>query len=117
MAVGLSVTAASVMTIFKATAREFTFCSTYEDAATVYKKFYGLNFRQYGVDIPPRLDDLRLLIARREGSLEAIPDGCLPPGTPREWTAELTRTRAALDALAHALLLLASAVLTWRTVL
>ncbi|MHA0041759.1 AAA family ATPase [Deinococcus sp. PEB2-63] len=46
-----------------------------------------------------RLDDLRLLIARREGSLEAIPDGCLPPGTPREWTAELTRTRAALDAL------------------
>ncbi|WP_335338665.1 AAA family ATPase [Deinococcus actinosclerus] len=46
-----------------------------------------------------RLDDLRLLIARREGSLEPIPDGCLPPGTPREWTAELTRTRAALDAL------------------
>ncbi|MDR6220457.1 chromosome segregation SMC family protein [Deinococcus soli (ex Cha et al. 2016)] len=46
-----------------------------------------------------RLDDLRLLIARREGSLEPIPDGCLPPGTPREWTAELTRTRAALDVL------------------
>ncbi|MGM9320004.1 chromosome segregation protein SMC, partial [Deinococcus aquaticus] len=46
-----------------------------------------------------RLEDLRVLIARREGSLDPIPDGCLPPGTPREWTAELTAARAALDAL------------------
>ncbi|OOV14976.1 chromosome segregation SMC family protein [Deinococcus sp. LM3] len=46
-----------------------------------------------------RLEDLRVLIARREGSLEPIPDGCLPPGTPREWTAELNAARAALDAL------------------
>ncbi|GAA5531787.1 chromosome segregation SMC family protein [Deinococcus aluminii] len=46
-----------------------------------------------------RLEDLRLLIARREGSLDPIPDGCSPPGTPREWTAELNRTRAELDRL------------------
>ncbi|MBZ9715134.1 AAA family ATPase [Deinococcus multiflagellatus] len=46
-----------------------------------------------------RLDEVRLLIARREGLQEPLPDGCLPPGTPREWTAELTRTRAALEAL------------------
>lgn len=46
-----------------------------------------------------RLEDLRVLIARREGSLEPIPDGCLPPGTSREWTAELNAARAALDAL------------------
>ncbi|WP_102128058.1 chromosome segregation SMC family protein, partial [Deinococcus planocerae] len=46
-----------------------------------------------------RLEDLRLLIARREGSLEPLPDGCSPPGTPREWTAELSRARADLDSL------------------
>ncbi|MFC4639525.1 AAA family ATPase [Deinococcus hohokamensis] len=46
-----------------------------------------------------RLDDLRVLVARREGSLEPIPDGCSPPGTPREWTAELARVRSALDEL------------------
>ncbi|PTA66980.1 AAA family ATPase [Deinococcus arcticus] len=46
-----------------------------------------------------RLDEVRLLVARREGLQEPLPDGCLPPGTPREWTAELTRTRASLEAL------------------
>ncbi|BDP41883.1 Smc1/Cut3/Cut14 family protein [Deinococcus aetherius] len=46
-----------------------------------------------------RLEDLRLLIARREGSLEPLPDGCSPPGTPREWTADLNRTRADLERL------------------
>ncbi|WP_034383338.1 chromosome segregation SMC family protein [Deinococcus sp. YIM 77859] len=46
-----------------------------------------------------RLEDLRLLIARREGALEALPEGCSPPGTPREWTAELTRIRAELERL------------------
>ncbi|GHF28584.1 chromosome segregation protein [Deinococcus metalli] len=46
-----------------------------------------------------RLDDLRLLIARRQGSVEDVPDGALPPGTPREWTATLNRARADLEAL------------------
>ena len=46
-----------------------------------------------------RLEELRLLIARREGSLEPLPDGCSPPGTPREWTAELNRSRAELERL------------------
>ncbi|GAA5512038.1 chromosome partition protein Smc [Deinococcus carri] len=46
-----------------------------------------------------RLEDLRLLVARREGSLDSIPDGCSPPGTPREWTADLNRTRADLERL------------------
>ncbi|UQN06408.1 chromosome segregation SMC family protein [Deinococcus sp. QL22] len=46
-----------------------------------------------------RLDDLRVLMARREGSLEPLPDGCSPPGTPREWTAELARARAELTGL------------------
>ncbi|GGK94775.1 AAA family ATPase [Deinococcus radiotolerans] len=67
---------------------------TREQAAQQYANLIGTQNKARA-----RLDDLRLLIARREGSLEVIPDGCLPPGTPREWTAELTRTRAALDAL------------------
>ncbi|THF72022.1 chromosome segregation protein SMC [Deinococcus sp. Arct2-2] len=46
-----------------------------------------------------RLDDLRVLMARREGSLEPLPDGCTPPGTPREWAAELARARADLTGL------------------
>ncbi|WP_027461306.1 AAA family ATPase [Deinococcus murrayi] len=46
-----------------------------------------------------RLEDLRLLVARREGSLEPLPDGCSPPGSPREWTQELTRLRAELERL------------------
>ncbi|WP_231881581.1 AAA family ATPase [Deinococcus puniceus] len=46
-----------------------------------------------------RLDDLRVLMARREGSLEPLPDGCTPPGTPREWAAGLARARTDLTGL------------------
>ncbi|WP_309571169.1 chromosome segregation SMC family protein [Deinococcus sp.] len=46
-----------------------------------------------------RLDDLRVLIARRQGGVEDLPAGALPPGTPREWTATLNRARADLEAL------------------
>ncbi|GAA0517287.1 chromosome segregation SMC family protein [Deinococcus depolymerans] len=65
-----------------------------EQAAQTYTSLIGAQNRARA-----RLEDLRVLIARREGSLEPIPDGCLPPGTPREWTAELARARAALEAL------------------
>ncbi|UBV43150.1 chromosome segregation protein SMC [Deinococcus taeanensis] len=67
---------------------------TREQAAQTYATLIGTQNKARA-----RLEDLRLLIARREGSLAPIPDGCLPPGTPREWTAELGRVRAALDAL------------------
>ncbi|GGR55246.1 Smc1/Cut3/Cut14 family protein [Deinococcus seoulensis] len=67
---------------------------TREQAAQTYANLIATQNRARA-----RLDDLRVLIARREGSLEPIPDGCLPPGTPREWTAELTRTRSALESL------------------
>ncbi|MDO4263799.1 MAG: chromosome segregation SMC family protein, partial [Deinococcus sp.] len=46
-----------------------------------------------------RLDELRLTIARREGGLGDIPDGCSPPGTPREWAHELGRLRSELEGL------------------
>ncbi|GAA4021249.1 chromosome segregation SMC family protein [Deinococcus rubellus] len=41
----------------------------------------------------------QLLAARREGSLEALPEGALLPGSPREWNAELTRVRTDLAGL------------------
>ena len=31
---------------------------TFEEARESYKKFYGLDFRKYGVDIPPRLEEI-----------------------------------------------------------
>ena len=65
-----------------------------EEAALAYSNLIAEQNR-----VRARLDDLRVLVARREGSLEPIPDGCSPPGTPREWTAELNRARAALEGL------------------
>jgi chromosome segregation protein len=65
-----------------------------EAAALAYANLIGAQNR-----FRARLDDLRVLIARREGSLEPLPDGCSPPGTPREWTAELGRARAELEGL------------------
>ncbi|QFP76450.1 chromosome segregation SMC family protein [Deinococcus sp. AJ005] len=65
-----------------------------EAAAVVYANLIGSQNK-----VRARLDDLRLLIARREGSLEPLHDGCTPFGTPREWTAELARARAELETL------------------
>ena len=32
---------------------------TFEEAREAYEKFYSLDFRRYGVDIPPRLDEVK----------------------------------------------------------
>ena len=39
--------------------RELAMSGTFEEARVAYKKFYSLDFRKYGVDIPPRLDEIR----------------------------------------------------------
>ncbi|PNY82421.1 AAA family ATPase [Deinococcus koreensis] len=65
-----------------------------EDAARAYANLIGAQNK-----VRARLEELRLLIARRQGSLEALPDGCQLPGTPREWTADLGRARTELEAL------------------
>lgn len=39
--------------------RELAMCGSFEDAQKVYDKFYGLNFRKFGVDIPPRLEEIK----------------------------------------------------------
>ena len=39
--------------------RELTMAGTFEDAQGIYNEFYSLNFRKYGVDIPPRLTEMK----------------------------------------------------------
>ena len=39
--------------------RELTMSGTFEEARDAYQKFYSMDFRKYGVDIPPRLDDAK----------------------------------------------------------
>jgi hypothetical protein len=38
--------------------RALVMAGTFEEARAAYEKFYSLDFRKYGVDIPPRLDDI-----------------------------------------------------------
>jgi len=38
--------------------RALVMSGTFEEARGAYEKFYSLDFRKYGVDIPPRLDDI-----------------------------------------------------------
>lgn len=38
--------------------RALAMAGTFEEARAAYEKFYSLDFRKYGVDIPPRLDDI-----------------------------------------------------------
>lgn len=39
--------------------RALTMAGTFEEARDAYEKFYSLDFRRYGVDIPPRLDEVK----------------------------------------------------------
>jgi hypothetical protein len=39
--------------------RALVMAGTFEEAREAYEKFYSLDFRKYGVDIPPRLDDVK----------------------------------------------------------
>lgn len=42
-----------------ASVRALTMAGTFEEAREAYEKFYSMDFRRYGVDIPPRIDDLK----------------------------------------------------------
>ena len=44
--------------ICESSLRELAMSGTFEEGRKAYQKFYSLNFRQYGVDIPPRIDDI-----------------------------------------------------------
>jgi len=44
--------------VCKSSIRALVMAGTFEEARGAYEKFYSLDFRKYGVDIPPRLDEL-----------------------------------------------------------
>ena len=61
--------------ICRASIRELTMAGTFEEGRQAYEKFYSLNFRQYGVDIPPRLEEVtknKKLLEEAGNSLKQI---------------------------------------------
>ena len=58
--------------------RALVMAGTFEEAREAYQKFYSLDFRKYGVDIPPRLDeicnDTKSLISAQETLKPIIKD-------------------------------------------
>ena len=56
--IDLEVPAKILRDVCESSIRALTMAGTFEEARTAYEKFYSLDFRKYGVDIPPRLDDI-----------------------------------------------------------
>lgn len=56
--VTLEIPAKILKDIAESSLRELAMSGTFEEARSAYQKFYSLDFRKYGVDIPPRLDDV-----------------------------------------------------------
>jgi hypothetical protein len=63
--------------------RELTMAGTFEECQEIYEDFYSLDFRKYGVDIPPRLKELKE--AKETGTEHllgySVPPKQLPPDT------------------------------------
>ena len=76
--IDLKIPAKILRDVCMSSVRALTMAGTFEEARNAYEKFYSLDFRKYGVDIPPRLDDIcndtnRLLYAKQ--SLKQIEGG------------------------------------------
>ena len=68
--IDLEIPAKILRDICESSIRALAMAGTFEEARDAYNKFYSLDFRNYGVDIPPRLDDVckdtkRLLFAQQ----------------------------------------------------
>ena len=57
--INLEVPAKFLYDLGRSCMRELTMSGTFEEARIAYQKFYSMDFRKYGVDIPPRLDDAK----------------------------------------------------------
>lgn len=64
---------------------------------TVSREYSNIIARQN--KIRANLEELRLKLARKEGSRMPIPDGCVPAGEPKAWQSELGRIRKRREAL------------------
>ena len=76
--IDLKIPAKILRDVCMSSVRALTMAGTFEEARATYEKFYSLDFRKYGVDIPPRLDDIckdtnKLLYAQQ--SLKQIENG------------------------------------------
>jgi len=56
--IDLEVPAKILCDVCESSIRALVMAGTFEEARGAYEKFYSLDFRKYGVDIPPRLDDI-----------------------------------------------------------
>ena len=56
--IDLEVPSKILQDICHASIRALTMSGTFEEARSTYEKFYSMDFRNYGVDIPPRLEDV-----------------------------------------------------------
>lgn len=56
--IDLEIPSKIIRDICESSIRALTMAGTFEEARGVYEKFYSMDFRKYGVDIPPRLDEI-----------------------------------------------------------
>ena len=56
--IDLEIPAKILRDVCESSIRALVMAGTFEEARGAYEKFYSLDFRKYGVDIPPRLDDI-----------------------------------------------------------
>jgi hypothetical protein len=64
--------------ICESSIRELTMAGTFEEAREAYRKFYSLDFRKFGVDIPPRLEDIcrdKKMLEYAQQSLKQVDSG------------------------------------------
>ena len=71
--INLEIPSKQIKDICEASIRELAMSGTFEEAREAYNKFYSLDFRRYGIDIPPRLTEIldnKLLIESTRKSLQ-----------------------------------------------
>lgn len=72
--IDLEIPAKMLRDVCEASIRALAMSGTFEEARSAYEKFYSMDFRKYGVDIPPRLEEIcsdKKLMAYQE-SLQQI---------------------------------------------
>jgi len=57
--IDINIPAKFIFDLGRATQRALAMSGTFEEARSTYEEFYALDFRSYGVDIPPRLVEVK----------------------------------------------------------
>ena len=76
--IDLEISSKILRDVCESSIRALVMAGTFEEARAAYEKFYSLDFRKFGVDIPPRLDDLcndKKLLQYAQQSLQQIETG------------------------------------------